>query len=57
MQEWDNSSSEKLVGGAEVEEVFLIQKFVKCRIQQGKMQIRVMWEGSNDMTWEPEENL
>jgi len=57
MQEWDNSSSEKSVGGDEEEEVFTIQKFVKCRIQQGIAEIQVMWEGSNDITWEPEENL
>jgi hypothetical protein len=57
VQEWDNSSSEKSVGGDEEEEVFTIQKFVKCRIQQGIAEIQVMWEGSDEMTWEPEENL
>jgi hypothetical protein len=57
VQEWDNSSSEESDDGAEVEEVFTIQKFVKCRIQQGKTQIQDTWEGSNDITWEPEENL
>ena len=57
MQEWDNSSSKKLVGGDEEEEVFTIQKFVKCRIQWGIAEIQVMWEGSDEMTWEPEENL
>jgi hypothetical protein len=59
--EEDNNSSGKesvsnVSAAEEADDVFNIQKFIKCRTQQGKMPIFVKWEGG-DTTWEPEANL
>ena len=59
--EEDNNSSGKesvrdFSAAEEADDVFNIQKFIKCRTQQGKMLIFVKWEGG-DTTWEPEANL
>jgi len=43
-------------GGAEDDEVYVVESFTKCKSTHGKISFLVRWEGG-DTTWEPEGNL
>ena len=43
-------------GGAEDDEVYVVESFIKCKSTHGKISFLVRWEGG-DTTWEPEGNL
>ena len=41
------------------EDIYIVEKLTDIKIQEGKIQVRIKWEGykESENTWEPIQNL